>query len=135
MYQSNLEQKIEFYNNPELLDNPFHPNGFKGTWQFSSHDLIPNVFHGFIQRYFGIYRIRRIPLEKINSILNELWEGPGSLEKIFRLEDELRASGKDVKFTAADQAAIKAKKDNLEDERPLSDAEDLFVIGFEDTDE
>ena len=135
MYQSNIESTIDFYNQSKFLQDPYHPNGFNGTWQFSSHDRIPSVFHGFIQRYFGTYRVRRVPLEKINSIINELWEGPGSLEKIFRLEDELRASGKDVKFTSADQAAIKAKKDEYEDEKELSITDNAFIVGFEDTDD
>jgi len=132
MYQSNLEAKIDFYNNPRFLEDPFHPNGFKGTWQFSSHDLIPSVLQGFIQRYFGVYRIRRIPIEQINTLINELWDGPGSLEKIFRLEEDLRASGKDVKFTAADHAAIKARKDQYEDTQEQTIVENSLSIGFED---
>ena len=133
MYQTNIESTIEFYNNPKFLEDPFHPNGFKGTFQFSAHDLIPCVFHGFLQRYFGQYKIRRVPLEKINQVMNDVWEGPGSLEKIFRLEEELRASGKDIKFTAADMAAIKAKKDDIEDDIILADS--LLNIGFENTDD
>jgi len=133
MYQTNIESTIEFYNNPKYLEDPFHPNGFNGTFNFSAHDLIPSVFHGFLQRYFGQYRIRRVPLEKINQVMNDIWEGPGSLEKIFRLEEELRVSGKDVKFTAADMAAIKAKKDDIEDDIILADS--LLNIGFENTDD
>ena len=133
MYQTNIESTIEFYNNPKYLEDPFHPNGFNGTFQFSAHELIPSVFHGFLQRYFGQYKIRRVPLEKINQVMNDVWEGPGSLEKIFRLEEELRASGKDIKFTAADMAAIKAKKDDIEDDIILADS--LLNIGFENTDD
>ena len=133
MYQTNIESTIEFYNNPKYLEDPFHPNGFNGTFQFSAHELIPSVFHGFLQRYFGQYKIRRVPLEKINQVMNDVWEGPGSLEKIFRLEEELRVSGKDVKFTAADMAAIKAKKDDIEDDIVLADS--LLNIGFESTDD
>ena len=133
MYQTNIESTIEFYNNPKYLEDPFHPNGFNGTFKFSAHDLIPSVFHGFLQRYFGQYKIRRVPLEKINQVMNDVWEGPGSLEKIFRLEEELRASGKDIKFTAADMAAIKAKKDDIEDDIILADS--LLNIGFENTDD
>ena len=122
MYQSNIESKIEFYNQPRFVDDPFHPAGFKGTWNFSDHNLIPEIFHGFLQRHFRQYKIRRIPLHQINDILNELWEGPGSLEKIFKLEEEMRLSGREVKFTLADIAAIKAKKaDEEEDIGPLQD--------------
>jgi len=131
MYDT-FEDKINYYNRPELVNDPHHPAGFNGTFAFSAHDKIPEVFHGFIQRHFGSYKIRRVPLEQINEVLNELWEGPGSLEKIFKLERELYNNGKDVKFTAADQAAIKAKK--YEDEEDLDDLPKLN-IGFDDTDD
>jgi hypothetical protein len=35
-----LEDKIAFYNRPELVENPNHPAGFRGTWAFSDHSLI-----------------------------------------------------------------------------------------------
>lgn len=114
-----VSDKIEFYRRD--IDNPYSVNGFRGTWQFSDHNLIPDVFNGFLQRYFGQYRIRRVPLAQINEVLNQYWEGPGSLEKIFKLEEEMRANGKDVKFTSADVAAIKAKKVEDEDDDVLPD--------------
>jgi|TARA_B110000503_G_C7057177_1_gene374993 hypothetical protein len=120
MLVSTLEARVAFYNKPELVENPFHPAGFNGTFAFSSHNLIPEVFLGFLQRHFGHYRIRKVPLESINALLNELWEGPGSLEKLFRLEDEMRANGKEVKFSAADIASIKSKQeDEEENDSPL----------------
>ena len=124
MLDSNVESKISFYSQPRFVDDPFHPAGFKGTFAFSDHNLIPEIFFDFLQRHFGQYKIRRIPLDKINEILNELWEGPGSLEKIFRLAEEMKASGKEIKFTAADIASIKAKKDeDEEDNLPPLDIE------------
>lgn len=124
MLEERLEEKIDFYNRPQFVNDPFHPAGFKGTWAFSDHSKIPDVFHEFLQRYYGVYRIRRVPIDQINKLLNELWEGPGSLEKIFRMQDDLRKSGKDVKFTAADVAAIKVKEveeddDDFEFDLPL----------------
>ena len=71
-FEKALSTKIAFYNQPRFLDDQYHPAGFKGTFAFSSHNLIPDVFHGFLQRHFGHYRIRRIPLVDINNILNEL---------------------------------------------------------------
>ena len=110
-----LESKIEFYNRD--IDNRFSVNGFRGTWAFSDHDLIPQVFNGFLQRHFGVMRIKRIKLEDINALLNELWDGPGSLEKILRLEYEMKLAGKDIKMTASDLAKI--KKEVVEDDDPL----------------
>ena len=123
-YVSAFNDKIAFYNQPQYLDDPYHPAGFKGTWAFSNHSTIPEIFHGFLQRHFGQYRIRRIPIKDINEIMNEVWDGPGSLEKIFSMELEYMQSGKEVKFTASDIAAIKAKSDtDIEDEVPASNTE------------
>ena len=131
IYKQAFESKIEFYNREELVSNPYSVSGFNGVWQFTSHDNIPEVLNGFIQRYFGQYRIRRIPLESINEIMNDIWEGPGSLEKVFRLEEDMRASGKDVKFTAADIASIKAKRKDDEEDDNIIDKGSLDV-GFGD---
>jgi hypothetical protein len=109
MLDDTLGGKIAFYNQPRFVDDPYHPAGFTGTFAFSSHRRIPEIFHAFLQRHFGQYRIRRVPIEDINAIMNELWEGPGSLEKIFRLENDMYNSGKEVKFTAADLAVMKQK--------------------------
>ena len=109
MLDDTLGGKIAFYNQPRFVHDPYHPAGFTGTFAFSSHRRIPEIFHAFLQRHFGQYRIRRVPIEDINAIMNELWEGPGSLEKIFRLENDMYNSGKDVKFTAADLAVMKQK--------------------------
>jgi hypothetical protein len=112
-----LEDKIAFYNRPELIENPHHPAGFRGTWAFSDHSLIPEVLFGFLQRHFGIMRLRRISLDQINSLMNEVWEGPGSLEKIFRLEQEMILSGKTIKIMPSD-VAVKAKVEEEEDDLP-----------------
>ena len=116
------------------IDNPHTVNGFKGTWQFSDHQLIPDVLHDFIQRYFGVYRIRRIPLEDINSVMNEVWEGPGSLEKVFRMAQEMRGT-RDVEFTRADIAAIKAKRAEDEEDNEGLVLPNLPVNSFADFDE
>jgi len=98
------------------VDKPWLVNGFRGTWNFSNHNLIPDVFAGFLQRYFGVYRIRRIPLADINRVMNEVWEGPGSLPRVLELEREMAANGKDIKFTTADLAALKAKATDDEED-------------------
>ena len=117
MLDDTLGGKIAFYNQPRFVDDPYHPAGFTGTFAFSSHRRIPEIFHAFLQRHFGQYRIRRVPIEDINAIMNELWEGPGSLEKIFRLENDMYNSGKDVKFTAADLAVMKQKLPEDDEEK------------------
>lgn len=119
-YAKEVESKIEFYNRSEFVENPYHVAGFRGTWNFSSHDKIPDVLHGFLQRYFGHIRLSRIKIDEINRVMNEVWEGPGSLTKIFQLEEQMRADGRHVHISPADY--VKAKKyddDDGEDEGEL----------------
>jgi len=125
------EDKIEFYKRD--IDNPHSVNGFRGTWNFSDHTLIPNTLYGFITRYFGQAKLRRIPLDRINQIMNEVWEGPGSLEKLFRMELEMRQSGKLIKFDSNDFKVKKKADEEEELDIPLSmfGNEDLEVGNFE----
>jgi hypothetical protein len=62
--------------------------------------------------------------------MNEVWEGPGSLEKLFRLEAEMRAAGKQIKFDSRDFAKMK-EEDAEEDEFDIP----LSVFGNEELDE
>ena len=112
-----LETRIEFFKRD--IDNPNSVNGFRGTWNFSDHTLIPETLYGFLTRHFGQAKLRRIPLDKIYQVMNELWEGPGSLEKLFRLELEMRQAGKMIKFDARDFAKDK-KDEEEEDDSPLA---------------
>jgi len=123
-YKTELNSKIAFYSRPELVDNPYHPAGFKGTFKFSDHKLIPDVYQGFLQRHFGVLRLSRIKIEEINQLMNELWEGPGSLEKLFRMEEEYRESGRALHMTPADYVKVKKAVDDdeekdSEDDLPL----------------
>lgn len=126
-----VEDKIEFYKRD--IDNPQSVNGFRGTWKFSDHTLIPDTLFGFLTRYFGQAKLRRIPLEKINQVMNELWEGPGSLDKLFRLELEMRQAGKMIKFDASDYKDKKKDEEEDEEDIPLSifGNEDLETGDFE----
>ena len=112
-----VESKIAFYEKD--IDSPHLVNGFRGTWQFSDHRLIPDVFRGFLQRHYGVMRLQRIKIEDINVLLNELWDGPGSLAKIFRLENDLYNAGASIKFSSLDIAKI--KKYEEDDEQELDD--------------
>ncbi len=117
MIDQEVENKMAFFRKD--IDSPYTVNGFTGTWQISDYRKIPEVLIGYLQLKFGQLRMRRIPIEDINEALNELWEGPGSLEHIFRAQAELHHSGKDVKFTASDMASIGVKKFDDEDVAPV----------------
>jgi len=112
IFEIALEDKIKFYNDPKIIECPHAVNGFKGTWNFSDHSLIPDIFKMFIMRSFKVNRINRISLEKINALMNKEWEGPGSLEKILRKEFEMRTTV-DIK----PDSHIKFKSDD-DDELP-----------------
>jgi hypothetical protein len=117
--QGITQERIEKMN--EDIDNPYRLNGFSGTFAITDHRKIPEVLLGFLQHHFGIYRLKRVSLDKINEALNEIWEGPGSLAKVLNAELEMKLAGKDVKFTAADIAATKAISDE-DDSGPVADA-------------
>ena len=122
-----IENKIAFYRKD--IDNPFSVNGFKGTWNFSDHSLIPSILTGFLTRYFGVARIKRVSLDDINKVMNEVWEGPGSLEKIFMLEYEMQESGKTIKLDPRDYAK-KNKKDEEGEEFEFEEMDELPLNSF-----
>ena len=94
-------------------DNPFYLNGFNGTWKFSDHDLIANELRNFIMESFHPEeKFKRIPLESINKLMNDVWEGPGSMVKIQKLYLEMFA-------------ARRAKKtDDSNDKEPVKTIDD-----------
>jgi hypothetical protein len=72
-------------------DQPWLLNGFNGTWTFTDHDLIPGALRNFINESFPKHeRFRRIPLDEINALMNDVWEGPGSMSKIQKLYIDMR---------------------------------------------
>lgn len=72
-------------------DQPHTLNGFNGTWNFSNHNLIPDGLVNFIMESFPKEeKFKRIPLEDINALMNDVWEGPGSMPKIMKLLTEMR---------------------------------------------
>jgi hypothetical protein len=74
-------------------DNPYLLNGFNGTWAFSDHNLISNELRNFIMESFHPEeKFKRIPLEDINKLMNDVWEGPGSMVKIQKMFEEMKAA-------------------------------------------
>lgn len=82
---------IDSYWDRQPTDQPWTVNGFNGTWNFSDHDLIPDALRNFITESFPkIERFKRIPLEEINKLMNDVWEGPGSMPKIVALYNKMK---------------------------------------------
>ena len=72
-------------------EQPWLVNGFKGTWAISEHSLIPSNFLNFLHECFPhVDRLKKVPMDDINRTLNEVWEGPGSMEKVDRITQELK---------------------------------------------
>ena len=82
----------------QRTDLPYTLNGFNGTWNFSNHNLIPESLINFIMESFPKEeKFKRIPLEDINALMNDVWEGPGSMTKIVRLKNEMFSARQDTK--------------------------------------
>ena len=114
-YNTSTNPTAEQYQAECFVSNPNHPAGFTGTFAFTSHRKIPELFLGFLQRHFGQFRVNRIPLEDINAVMNDLWEGPGSFSKIVALEHEAYHEMKPVHLLATDLLKItKEEKEDLE---------------------
>ena len=82
-------------------DEPNTINGFNGTFAFSEHSRIPQGIVEFLLEHFHKQcfktanswkknHIEAVPLDEINELMNEIWEGPGSMTKIARLTNEMR---------------------------------------------
>ena len=82
-------------------NDPYSINGFNGTFAFSDHLLIPEGITEFLLEYFHKKcfktaiswrknHISSIPLEEINELMNELWNGPGSMSKLSIMTNEMR---------------------------------------------
>lgn len=95
-YELSRNSAITYWEN-QPTDRPYQLNGFNGTFAYSDHSLIPQPILAFLIEYFydsiGEARrnhINKIPLDKINSCLNEIWEGPGSMIKLTHMLFDLR---------------------------------------------
>ena len=86
-----------------LTDQPWLLNGFQGTFAYSDHSLIPQPILEFLHEYYhkklGDLRknhIKTIDLNEINDLLNEVWDGPGSMPKLVSMTHDMRLARLDV---------------------------------------
>ena len=99
-------------------DQPWLVNGFNGTWNFTDHDLIPGALRNFIVESFPkIERFKRIPLDEINTLMNDVWDGPGSMTKIHRLYVEKVASRNCDTTDTKDKGEVKTIDDYSDEEK------------------
>ena len=98
MYKDSRSIALNYWSE-QPIDKPWLVNGFAGTWAFSDHSLIPDVILEFLLESFrdrlGELRkghIKSIPLNEINDLLNEVWEGPGGVVKLVNLTYDMRSN-------------------------------------------
>lgn len=105
------------------LDKPHTLGGFKGTWAFSDHSLIPQDLNNFIlESFHPVEKIKRIPLEEINALMNDVWEGPGSMAKLERLYFEMKAARMErMTSSSKDLGEVKTMDDYSEEEMTSKD--------------
>jgi hypothetical protein len=109
---------IDTYWERQPTDQPWTVNGFAGTWNFSDHNLIPDSLRNFIVESFPkIEKFKRIPLEDINKLMNDVWEGPGSMVKITRLCREMRASRRASGEDTGNYGEVKTIDDYSEEDK------------------
>mgnify|MGYP005634152163 FL=1 len=83
------------------IDDPQTINGFNGTFAFSEHSRIPQGIVEFLLEHFHKKcfktahswkkdHIEAVELDEINELMNEIWDGPGSMNKLATLTNEMR---------------------------------------------
>ena len=94
-------------------DVPYYLNGFKGTWTFSDYSLIPEPILEFLNEYYrdrlGEIRknnIKVVSLTEINDLLNQVWEGPGSMSKLINMMQEMREARFEATETTVNTAEL-----------------------------
>lgn len=101
-WKAAMESSIAYWET-QPTDQPWLVNGFAGTWNITDHKLIPNELCNFLSESFYSYaRFTRIPLEDINNLLNEVWDGPGSMSKIIRLTHEKKQARQSLDLDTKD---------------------------------
>lgn len=87
--QANMKASADYWRK-QPIDNPSTLNGFAGTWNFSDHRYIPQPILAFLEEYyFGVARLQRVPIEEINELMNQVWQGPGSMPMLVERTYEL----------------------------------------------
>ena len=52
------------------------------NFAFTDTELVPELFRNFAVEHFKLERFRRVDLDKLNQVLNEMWDGPGGAAAI-----------------------------------------------------
>jgi len=81
-----MTNTIADYWERQPTDVPYYLNGFNGTWNFTEHKKVPEGLRNFLLEMFPkAEKFKQIPIEDINVLMNEVWEGPGSMVKLSKM--------------------------------------------------
>jgi len=101
-YASSKASSVAYWESTPT-DQPWLLNGFQGTFAYSDHSLIPQTILEFLHEYYykklGDLRknhIKTIDLNEINDLLNEVWDGPGSMPKLVSMTHDMRIARLDI---------------------------------------
>ena len=84
------EQKLRYADRD--LDNPYTLNGFRGTFAFSDHNLVPEEIRNLALLTLGKERFRDIPLAKVEEIARAVHgedRQPGFMVRLYERMTEL----------------------------------------------
>jgi hypothetical protein len=93
---------VEYWSK-QPTDQPWLLNGFRGTFAYSDHRRIPEALLEFLLEHFykrlgdaRKHHIKAIELDEINELLNDIWDGPGSMPKIAKMTQDMRMTRLDI---------------------------------------
>ena len=93
---------VEYWSK-QPTDQPWLLNGFRGTFAYSDHRRIPEALLEFLLEHFykrlgdaRKHHIKSIELDEINELLNDIWDGPGSMSKIAKMTQDMRMTRLDI---------------------------------------
>ena len=89
----------EFYSN--LPTEGYNVNCIR-QFAFSDTELVPELFRNFAVEHFKLERFRRVNLDALNTVLNDMWDGPGSAAKISDYTWDLRIARREGREDTTD---------------------------------
>jgi len=112
-WKAPAQQAVDYWST-QATDVPSIVNGFNGTWAISDYKLIPSSLMDFVsEMFFSSTKLSRVPMSDINKVLNDAWDGPGSMPKIINLTYQSRRARQlgrlnddDAELTGNDASSI-----------------------------
>jgi len=97
---------------------PYLLNGFNGTFAYTDHKLVPEPIRNFVMEVLDTKqtRFKKVPLDQVNELMNEVWEGPGSMVKLCELYNE-------IKLARLESYLVDEEEDDEEEEKVDSESE------------